>query len=653
MTDNEVHARLSEASRRRFVAALLGGGSVALAGCNTGDGSDGTTAPGGNVTDGTGTTAPTAPTATPTSTTTPTTEEPDDSDERPEPPEPGERITSARRIGPRDVSDFGFQELWTYRKRQAVEALLADPAVNDLASDWVASFEAYDPLTNRLDAVSVQGTTGMSVDGGPDSGEFEVTATERQVAHGLVDRRTDDLLALRISDPIDVTWQRGFGEEPGPSRHDYVLDQDEVAQHLEGNDWYPMVKAAEVITAYEDYAHGEVSNVIYWVWDGEELFVVSGFIQVQPDLELLDVNVVEDFVEHPPQQIARETNPPGETVLGEVPEPPMLQRPQITAPEGFHRIEEPDERIEQAGWTVEWSGPRTVGVEVTAEYQGKPAFGYIAPFSTSTGYDLPERNGRNTREFMFPDDEPVFSGELLYWDIHSLGLGGPGMLGKTDRPETATHPGGFNVRTHYHTGAVENARDFHSGHRFAPYNYYINYEFYGDGMFMPVWQRQGPGYVTEFYSVRDRVNDGPAQYYVSKWVIQPTPGTTEGVETQLFDGNEWTTPETEFYEVGGEQKQVRFSNPDGPEHIDLPLDDLKEVVVVRPKDGEIGREIRVFDDIQAELEFYHPAQYVDDEPIQGENVYCWLLMEGRTDEVPHASGMTSYTQFGEFSLGGY
>ncbi len=79
---------------------------------------------------------------------------------------------------------------------------------------------------------------------------------------------------------------------------------------------------------------------------------------------------------------------------------------------------------------------------------------------------MPKRNGRNTREWMFPDNEPVISGELLYWDIHSLSLGGPGILGKTEYPSTQSRPAGFNIRTHYHTGAVQNARDFHSGRRF-------------------------------------------------------------------------------------------------------------------------------------------------------------------------------------------
>jgi len=623
-------------SRRRFVAALSSAAGVSIAGCNSSTEGDGS--PSGTPTD----------TATATPTEEPANTEPSD------PPEPGERITSARRIGPRDVSDFGFKELWTYRKRNAVEALVSDPEVSEVASDWVASFEAYDPLTNRLDAISIQGTTGMTVDGGPESGSFEVTATDRQVIYGLIDRRTDDIVGLKINDPIDVTWTRGDWNETQRDRHEKMLKKEEISQHLDGKEWYPMVKAAEIITSYGDYAHGEVSNLAYFVMDDGDLKVVSGFIDVTgEEAELLDVNIVDDFTEHPIQQMAREMSSTGESVLGEVPEPPMMQRPQITGPNGFHRIEEPAQQFEQDGWSIDWSGPRTVGAEVSANFNGKPVFSLTAPYSTSTCYDMPKRNGRNTREWMFPNNEPVISGELIYWDIHSLNLGGPGVLGKTEYPSTPSRPGGFNIRTHYHTGAVENARDFHSGHRFAPYNYYINYQFYEDGVFMPVWQRQGPGYVTEFYDYRERANDGPAQYYLENWMTKPTPGTTDGVETQIFDGDEWRTPDSEFYLEGDEEMVLRFTNPNGPETIDVPLDDMKEVVVVRPKEDEIGEAIRVLDDPQAELGFYHPAQYVDDEPIQGEEVLFWLLMEGRTDEVPHSSGITTYTQMGEFNLSGY
>lgn len=615
MVEKTTYDGVRAVGRRQFIAAMTAAGGSALAGCS-GPGSQ---------------------------------QEEDQLD----PPEPGERITSARRIGPRDVSDFGYKELWSSRKRQAVETLIADPAVNDLASDWVASFEAYDPLTNQLDAISIQGTTGMSVDGSRESGEFTVTAEERQVAYGLVDRRTEELHALHITEPGDVTWNRDYPDQEGRERHEFVLDHDSVWQYLEGNDWYPMEKAAEAITAYGDYAHGEVSPSMYYVMRDGQLEVVSTFIYVGgDDLELLDVTLIEDFAEHPSHMIAQNTNTVGETVLGRVPEPPIMQRPQITAPEGYHRVEMPDEVIEEAGWSVDWSGPRTVGAEVRATYNGKSAFEYIAPVSTTTCYALPDRNGRNTLEFMFPDDEPVFSGELLFWDIHSNDFGGPGILGKTEYPETSAHPQGFRLRTHFHTGAIPNARDFHSGHRFAPYNYYINYDFYEDGVFMPVWQRHGPGYVTEFDTYRDEEYDGPTIFYLSNWVTRPTPGTTDGVETQVFDGSEWITPETEFYLEGDDETLVRFQNPEGPESITLALDDLTEVVVVRPKEDEIGEAIRVLDS-EAEFEFYHPAQYVDDEPIQGEEVFAWLLMEGRPSEVPHPSGITTYTRLGEFTLRGY
>ncbi|NHX41598.1 hypothetical protein G9C82_18355 [Haloarcula sp. R1-2] len=637
MSYEDIRDKISETSRRKFIAALSITAGASLAGCSMGGSDDGT---------------PTSePKAAPSQT-------PDEPAEPLEPPEPDERITSARRIGPRDVSDFGFEDLWAYRKRQAVEALVSDPRVNDVASDWVASFEAYDPLTNRLDAVSIQGTTGMAVDGSPDDTPFEVTAKNRQVAYGLVDRVTDELVGLKINEPIDVTWTRGNWNDTQRARHEKMLDKEEIWQHLEGKEWYPMVKAAEIITSYGDYAHGEASNLAYFVMDGGELKVVSGFMDVTgEEAELLDVHIVNDFAEHPAYRIAQNTGTVGESVLGEVPEPPVMQRPQITAPNGYHRIEEPPNEFEQDGWSITWSGPRTVGAEVSADFNGKPVFSLTAPYSTSTCYDMPKRNGRNTREWMFPDHEPVISGELLYWDIHSLSLGGPGILGKTEYPSTQGRPAGFNIRTHYHTGAVQNARDFHSGHRFAPYNYYINYQFYEDGVFMPVFQRHGPGYVNEFYEYRERENDGPAQYYLENWLTKPTPGTTDGVETKIFDGNEWQTPETEFYFGSNdvsEEHLLRFTNPDGPETIDIPLDNLKEVVVVRPKDDEIGEVIRANPQKpMPELNFYHPAQYVDDEPIQGEEVFFWLLMEAPTDEVPHASGITTYTQMGEFNLSGY
>ena len=568
-------------------------------------------------------------------------------------PEPDSRIAEARRIGPRDVTKSNYRALWSYRKRQAVETLLLDPEVNDLAADWIASFEAYDPLTNDLDAVSIQGTTDMSVEGSRESGTFQVTAVDRQVAYGLVDRTTDELVGLEITEPMDVEWERAFA--PNRARHEFALDHDEIWQHLEGREWYPLVKAAEIITAYDDYPHGAVTPVAYFFKnDDGGLSLVSAFVDVSgSEMELLDATRIDDFVRTSPMDMARAMEPTGDSQLGSLPVPPMEQRPQITGPQGFHNIDTPPSTISESAWEVDWSPPVTEGAVVDASYDGQPVLGDLAAVATPTGYDLPERNGRNTREWYFPDDSPVFSGELLYWDIHSSTFGGPGVLGKTSRPATDRHPSGFRLRTHYHTGALPNAEDFHSGHRFGPYNYYINFDFYEDGVFMPSWQRHGPGYITEFLNHPDRrENDGPVQYYLSYWAFKPTPGVAGNVQTRVFDGDEWTGPETETYIEGDDDMVVRFTRDGFSQTIDIPLDEGKEMVVVRSDSDEIGEATRVLD-AEAEVEFYHPAQYVDDQLIQGRDVTAWLILEAPIHQVPHPSGISTFTTMAEFELSGY
>ena len=586
-------------------------------------------------------------------------------------PDPGERITSARRIGPRDVHAQNYHMLWAYRKRQAVETLLLEPAVHDVASDWVASFEAYDPLSNDLDAISIQGTTGMSVtaermgvnlDVTELSAEqatlsettFKVTAENRQVAYGLVDRTTDELVGVHVTDPMDVKWERGYTNAEQLRRHQFTLGHDEVWQHLEERQWYPFVKVAEVITAYDDFPHGAVTPIAYYFeTDDGGLALLSTFVDVSGDsYELLDVTRVDDFVRMSPMDIAARMTPTGDSQLGSLPVPPMDQRPQITGPQGFHNISTPPSTIEQSNWTVRWDPPVTEGAVVDASYNGETVFEDLAAMATPTGYDLPVRDGRNTREWFFPEDEPVFSGDLLYWDIHSPPFGGPGVLGKTDYPATGRHPEGFRFRTHYHTGALPNARDFHSGHRFGPYNYYINFDFYEDGVFMPSWQRQGPGYITEYLNRPERrERDGPVQFYLSFWAFRPLPAGGSP-EVSLFDGDEWRQPDEEFYVEGDELTQVRFTNRSSDHTIDIPLDDQSEMVVVRRHADEIGEAVRVVD-AGPELEFYHPAQYVDGESIQNRDLMAWLILEAPIHEVPHPSGIATYTSLAEMNLSGY
>ncbi|OAQ51319.1 hypothetical protein HTG_17430 [Natrinema mahii] len=139
--------------------------------------------------------------------------------------------------------------------------------------------------------------------------------------------------------------------------------------------------------------------------------------------------------------------------------------------------------------------------------------------------------------------------------------------------------------------------------------------------------------------------------------MEPTPGTTDGgVRTQVFNGKEWITPESEFYLVGEPSQKVRFSNPDGSEQIDVPLNRDLEAVVVRPNSNEIGPaqdQVTRTDDREVESEFYHPAQYVDGESIQDQRVVFWLIMEASMDEVPHPAGVTGYVAQAEFQLNGY
>ncbi len=95
-------------------------------------------------------------------------------------PSPDSRIATARLITSRDVSRGVYEYLFTARQRRAIEVLLSDPEVNRIVQGWIASFEAYDPLTNDLDSVSVQGSTDMKVEGDLEKG-FTVTAVGFQV----------------------------------------------------------------------------------------------------------------------------------------------------------------------------------------------------------------------------------------------------------------------------------------------------------------------------------------------------------------------------------------------------------------------------------------------------------------------------------------
>lgn len=558
----------------------------------------------------------------------------------------------ARRISVRDLDNSNYEMLYTYRKRRALETLLSDPEVNDIVADFLSGFEAYDPHTDRLDAISVQGSPEVEIEGGIDEGSFDVTVVDRQVAYGLVDRERDELVGLTITEPNDVSWTAWEADELGEARLRRAVDDSRVQEYLEGNEWYPLFKVAESITSARGIEHAGVSPIVIFVRDDDGFSVVATYLDVREDEvgEVIDVVQIDRFVEFPPNEIAEMVAPDDSSVLGEVPDVPFERRPWFTANDGFHRIEEPSESFSGAGWGIDWEPPGLHGVEIAASYRGSPVFETLDAPVTYTGYMLPPRGDESTQEWFFPDEEPVFNGELLFWDIHSVDFGGPGPLGLVEYPEEPGRPEGFRFRTHYHTGAHgRESQDFHSGHRFGPYNYDISYDFYDDGVFMPVWRRQGPGFVTEYVGQED---DRVVQHYISGIAMDVTPGTTDGVNAQVFDGDEWEERTEEFYFEGEPGTIARFTNPDGSETIDLPLDGDKELVVARKNENEIPVQSRV-EDMEVESAFYHPSQYVDGESIQGERVIAWLLMEAATDQMPHPSGTTSFVTFGRVNLSGY
>ncbi|WP_254767709.1 hypothetical protein [Salinilacihabitans rarus] len=591
---------------------------------------------------------------------------------------PSLRMDTADFASARQFDNDTYERLHATRKRRAIETLLADPEVHDLVGDWIGTFEAYEVLTNHLETISLQGPTSLTVrergfpDG--DEAEFEVTAENRRTVYGLVDRRRDEIVALEITDPQDVGWtvtQNAYQMALGQAIHDAEPVREALGDVSE-REWYPSWKGAAggyTGLGQADLRHGHGGTAVMHVKDGDDVRIISAFVDGSDPQNpvVVDVAVLDHAVEYPLYELVETIEPAAESVLDAVPDVPTEQRPYYTANDGYHRIEPPDESFEQDEWAVEWEPPDAQGVTLSASYRGSPVFEAMNSPITFTGYYLPPREGRNTREWYFPDDDTVFSGDLLFWDVHSSTVGGPGLLGKLDFPARDGTPSGFQLKSHYHSSAVgRESVDFHSGLRFGPYNYDIAYEFYADGVFSPVFRRTGPGFVTRFlrkveenaesYGEGGAYEEPVVQHYVSTQAIDVTPGTDDGATVEFFDGEEWTTPEAEFYLEGEPGTIVRFGNPDGPEAVEIPLRDDLEVVVVRRDGAEIGpgeAAAHRRSDEGTPSHLYHPAQYVDGQPIQGERVIVWLLVLGAIDQLPHPSGVTNFVTTARLELSGY
>lgn len=577
-----------------------------------------------------------------------------------------EGVPEARNITPREVNNY--HAFRAHRPQIAEQVLLSDPRANEVVSEWIGDFEAYEPLTDYLETVSVMGSQDVQIEGGMNEWEWDVTVFNRQVIYGLVNRAHNELVALEITDPEDeASWTLSYDEEEARSRVEFVLDQPEIAEILDGADWYP-----HTVMGFQKVASGfgrpkaDIDPVIIHAYDGEEMFYIDAWLDVteEPEsYEFLDHSRVDRTAEIPVRMVADQVRTREETVLGKVPEVPAEMRPAYTREDGYHGIDLPDNSFEQNNWQLEWEETGADGVAIQAEFNGKPVFDKVACMAAYTAYGLPARNGANTFDWLFPDfpDDPAYAGEQVFWDMFGPEFGGPGALEKIDFPPTnnnhggarVDHPGGFRFRSHYHpAGQGPTSIDVHSGLRYFPYNYDISFEFFEDGVFKPVWLRNGPGFVMKHRGHED-MHEGPVQWYIAAYAMDVTPGTTDGATVEVFDGDEWTRPEEEFYLPGSPEKMVQFCNPgDGDETIKMPLEDAMELVVVRPKEDEIGRHSRWFEP-EIEHAFVHPAQYVDGEPIQGERVIAWYLMEISVDELPYHTGPMTFAAEGKVDLQNY
>jgi len=156
-----------------------------------------------------------------------------------------QRVSSAARMSPRDFQEENYEITHTYRRSESIRTLLRDPTVNEIASDWIGSFEAYEPLTNTLVSVSIQGCPDYSVNGSFEQGSWDISA-QRQAIYALVDRRRNELVSLQVNDPIEVSWTEEY-DETTLERGRVLYSQSNVKEFLDGKDWWPSIKVGESI----------------------------------------------------------------------------------------------------------------------------------------------------------------------------------------------------------------------------------------------------------------------------------------------------------------------------------------------------------------------------------------------------------------------